>query len=308
MERTTDRIALNPIQWLATEDGWLDFARRPEPRQLLAQIKAAGFEGVFAEVPTGWSVEQYRTALDEVGLAPAPGYLGLGLAEDGVDQRELLERAAGAAREHVALGLGDIVVSAGMTRDATRVRHPARGYAPDRARLERLVEVIGRVAETTLAEGVRAALHAHVGTWVETEVETRVVLDAIGARQLGFAPDTGHLAWAEADVGALLSDYAARVTAVHVKDCRRSVARRARDEDLTYQQTVMAGLWAEPGRGELDLEAMLAALPAAFAGWLIVEVDRPDIPDPYESAKASAAWMRRRAAGRDSGGRAPTPS
>jgi sugar phosphate isomerase/epimerase len=162
---------------------------------------------------------------------------------------------------------------------------------PDR--VERLVEVVRAVAETTLAAGVRSAFHSHVGSWVETEAETRRVLDAVDGRRLGFCPDTGHLAWADADVARLIADYAPRVAAVHVKDCRLSVARRARAERLTYQQTVMAGLWAEPGRGELELTEMLARLPADFAGWLIVEVDRPDIPDAFESARASAAWMAR---------------
>jgi inosose dehydratase len=94
-------------------------------------------------------------------------------------------------------------------------------------------------------------------------------------------------------VSALISDYADRVASVHVKDCRLSVAERARSEELGYRAAVMAGLWAEPGRGELDLEDILDALPAAFDGWLIVEVDRPDVPDPLESARASASWMKR---------------
>jgi inosose dehydratase len=295
MPSRTARVALNPIQWLATDDGWLDFTRQPEPRQLLAQIKEAGFDGAFAEVPAGWSVERYRAALDEVGLEPAPGYFSLGPSADGVDEGALREQAAAAARQHAALGLGDIVISAGMSKDAPRVRRPAQGYAADPARLERLIGLIRKVAEAMRGEGVRPAFHAHVGTWIETEDETRRVLDALDERLLGFAPDTGHLAWAGADVRALIADYAQRVTAVHVKDCRLSVAARARANDLTYQQTVMAGLWAEPGRGELDLGSMLGELPPGFGGWLIVEVDRPDMPDPFESAKVSAAWMRQRA-------------
>jgi hypothetical protein len=31
---------------------------------------------------------------------------------------------------------------------------------------------------------------------------------------------------------------------------------------------------------------------AGIDGWLIVEVDRPDITDPFDSAVASASWMR----------------
>ena len=54
---------------------------------------------------------------------------------------------------------------------------------------------------------------------------------------------------------------------------------------------MLAGLWTEPGRGELPLTEILAALPDGFGGALMVEVDRPDISDPFESAQASASWM-----------------
>jgi len=293
MTAATIPFALNPIQWRATDDGWLDFERELDPRELLLQIKAAGFDGVFAEVPAGWTIESYRDVLEEVGLRPAPGYLVVG-SGDGVGEAEILERAAAAARVHAELGLDDILVGAGMSKDATRVQHPARGYAADPARLDRMIDLLGRVGEVTRAEGVRAAVHPHVGTVVETDAEARAVLDAVDAATLGFGPDTGHLAWAGADVAQLIRDYGSRVTGMHVKDCRLSVARRARELDLTYQQTVMEGLWAEPGRGELELEGIIASLPDEFAGWLIVEVDRPDIPDPFESARASASWMRGR--------------
>ena len=36
-----------------------------------------------------------------------------------------------------------------------------------------------RIGEAMRAEGVRPALHPHVGTWVETERECRAVLDAV---------------------------------------------------------------------------------------------------------------------------------
>jgi inosose dehydratase len=288
-------IAINPVQWLATDDGWLDFSRRIEPLHLLEQIKEAGYDGVaadLAEIQTGWSLEQYRRVLDDIGLEVATGYLTVHLPEQGVEQAVMIDRAMAAAHNHAALGLKDIFISAGMFKDALRVQHPAQGRSPDESRLQRMKELMGIVANTTLAEGVRSALHQHVGTFIETEEETRNVLDAFDGRTLGFGPDTGHLSWARVNVRGMIHDYSDRVQAVHVKDCRMSVADKAREADLTYQQTVAAGLWVEPGRGELPLESMLAELPRGFSGWLIVEVDRPDIADPFESAKASAAWMR----------------
>jgi inosose dehydratase len=284
------RIALNPIQWMATDDGWLDPSLAPAREELLGQVRKAGFDGVMADVPAGWSVERYREVVGSLGLALAPGYVAC--RSDGLDgtESDVLATVAEVARQHAALGLTDIGLGMGMRKEAPRERRPAQGHEADEDRLTALIALIGRITEVMLAEGVRPALHPHVATWVETEAEARAVLDALP--ELGFLPDTGHLAWAEVDVRALIADYATRVPFVHVKDARLSVARKGRAEGWSYRQTVLAGLWAEPGGGELPLTEVLGALPATFDGWLMVEVDRPAITDPFDSAVASASWMR----------------
>jgi inosose dehydratase len=185
----------------------------------------------------------------------------------------------------------EIGLGLAMGKDKPRVAHPAQAHDADPSRVETLTTLIDRICAAMLAEGVRPSLHPHVGTWVETEEEGRAVLDAIPGSRLGFLPDTGHLAWAGSNVGAFVKDYADRIPFVHVKDCRLSVATRGREHGWGYQETVMNGLWAEPGRGELDLEDILSNLPSTFGGYLLVEVDRPDIADPYQSAVASAEWM-----------------
>jgi len=292
-----DRIALNPIQWIATHDGWLDPALSPPPERLLGLVKEAGFNTIMAEVPAGWSVRQYQDALDGHGLGLAPGYFAS--RSDGLDgmQDEVVRAGAAVARQHAELGLHDVGLALAMNKDAPRVIRPARGTDSDEARLGALVALIKRIGEAMRAEGVRPALHPHVGTWVETERECRAVLDAVEPDSLGFLPDTGHLAWAGADVVKLITDYAGRLAFVHVKDCRLTVAGQGRALGWTYQQTVTAGLWAEPGRGELPLTAILDALPDGFGGALVVEVDRPDIGGPAESARASASWMHARESG-----------
>ena len=286
------RLALNPIQWMASEDGWLDPSLAPELGEQLALVKKAGFDGVMAAVPADLSVPQYRELVEDAGLTLAPGYFVC--RSDGRDgtEADVLANAREVALQHAELGIADVGLGMGMKKEAVRVLHPAQGYDADAARLESVTELIGKIADVMTAEGVRPALHPHIGTWVETDAEGRAVLEAIAPEKLGLLPDTGHLAWAGVDVRALISDYAGRVPFVHVKDCRLSVAAQGRSEDWDYRKIVRAGLWAEPGRGELPLIEILDALGNDFAGWLMVEVDKPDITDPYESAVASATWMK----------------
>ncbi|MGP3943779.1 MULTISPECIES: hypothetical protein [Streptomyces] len=70
-----DRIAINPLQWIATEDGWIDPALAPALPERLKAIHAAGIAAVHADVPAQMSAAEYGRLLGEHGLAPAPGYI-----------------------------------------------------------------------------------------------------------------------------------------------------------------------------------------------------------------------------------------
>lgn len=284
------KFALNPIQWFATADGWLDPTKGPAPRELLKEIARSGFDAVHAQVPAGWTIGEYKSALQDAGLKPAPGYLSMALPEHGVETEATLETARTSAAQQAELGLSDMFIATRMTKDAPRVMRPGVGVEFNEARFAMIFDLVDRASAILSEEGVKAALHPHIGTWIETEIETRRLLDNISANQLGFGPDTGHLSWAGADVIGLIRDYRDRTRVMHVKDCRLQVRDAARAAGKTYQETVVSGLWAEPGSGELDLGGMLAALGSDFDGWLIAEVDFPTLP-PFECAKASAEWL-----------------
>jgi inosose dehydratase len=50
-------------------------------------------------------------------------------------------------------------------------------------------------------------------------------------------------------------------------------------------------VWTEPGRGNVDFDAVLVALPDTFDGWCVVEVDVPDLGTKEESTAASSDWI-----------------
>ena len=45
------RLALNPIQWMASDDGWLDPSKAPERQELLSLVKQDGDIGGFQCIP-----------------------------------------------------------------------------------------------------------------------------------------------------------------------------------------------------------------------------------------------------------------
>ena len=67
------RFAINPLQWLATDDGWLDFTAGPPLPQLLDEIREAGFTAIVAAPPVDGNVGAYAAALAAAGSRPLPG-------------------------------------------------------------------------------------------------------------------------------------------------------------------------------------------------------------------------------------------
>ncbi|MPY62551.1 sugar phosphate isomerase/epimerase family protein [Streptomyces spongiae] len=293
MTISPDKIAINPLQWIATDDGWIDPALAPPLTERLKAIREAGIRSVHAEVPADMTAAQYGQLLADHGLAPAPGYISGPLPEDETSLREHLDKTDRISTQMAELGVPTVFVATGMNKQAPRVHRPAVGADSSPERLERVRDVFARMGETTRAGGVTAAFHPHIGTWAETEEETRFILDTVPADVLSFGPDIGHLGWAGADVIGLIRDYGERVASMHVKDYHADIAARGRAEGWTYQQTVLAGLWAEPGHASVDIPATLAALPDSFDGWLVIEVDRGAQPTPEDSVRLCGEWAQR---------------
>lgn len=286
----TATVAFNPLQWFTTPDGFLDWGLSPELPALMADIKKAGFDAAHTRIPEGVSADEYGKAVREAGLTPAAGTTAVNLPEAEADIERDVDAIRSLARAYSTLGLSEVFIMARVGPEV-RINRPALGTDADDARLDRFVEVLSRAGEAAVAEGVLPILHPHVGTWIETEQETRYVLEHVDEALLGFGPDIGHLSWAGADPILLIEEYRDRVRGVHMKDFRRSVLDDSTRRELSYRETVLAGLWIEPGRGDFAYDRLWNALGDDFGGTLVVEVDRGDIQPAFASAQASARWV-----------------
>jgi inosose dehydratase len=254
------------------------------------------------EVLDTQTLQDFERMVRDAGLMLAPGYCSVRLPEDhglslaGADRVRWFDGVRRKAEESNYFGLDTVFLAPEMSWAPGTVRTldaAAIGAEFTESRLDRVIDVLGEAAEVLRAEGVRAGLHNHVGTWVETEHEVDRVLDALPSDLLGASFDIGHLAWAGIDPVATVARYADRVIDLHLKDIDLAVAAASRTTPASYRATVDRGLFLEPGLGGVDLDGVIAALPRDFGGWLIIEVDRASM-DPFQSALVSRAWAERR--------------
>lgn len=282
------RVALNPLPWVLGPDGFhlekevLDAAFR--------DVARTGFKSVQADIPHDMSVPEYRALLDSHGLSPAPGYFS-GYFHDTSQLTSLVESARRHAAAQAEVGNTEVFLAAGM--EQARLERPATGHGADDERLTRIVEGVAAVSAVITAEGVTPCLHQHVGSSIETEAELRRVLDSVPGSDLAFGPDTGHMFWAGMDVVAVIRDYSARVAGIHLKDVVRDRVHSANSAGHDFATSTYSDhVWTELGRGDVDMEGVLRAVPASFVGWYVVEVDVPDTDSKIASTLISADWVR----------------
>lgn len=307
------QVALNPIQWTnlpadpsvpGSEPRWRygEPSFRDDYPGVLQAVADAGFGATMMEVLDTQTLQDYARMVADAGLAVAPGYASIGLPEDHglelargtADWARWFNGVRRKAEESNYFGLDTVFlapeVAYWLPRWADRA---AVGHLADDARLERQIEMLAEAAEILRAEGVRAGLHNHVGTWIETEPEIEAVLGALDPGLLGVSFDIGHLAWAGIDPVEMVARHTDRILDLHVKDIDLTLAAQTRRDPGPYQAVGTLDFFLEPGRGDVDLDGVLAALPADFDGWVVIEVDQVH-RDPADSAAMSRAWIESR--------------
>ena len=186
---------------------------------------------------------------------------------------------------------GDVLVlSAASGSDGYDARPDLdeQGWATLFANLDRLTALAA-------SRGIRASLHPHVGTMVETVDDVARVL--AGSR-VPLCLDTGHLLIGGTDPAELVREHAARVNHVHAKDVRLDLAAKVRSGELTYTDAVRAGIYTRLGEGDVDFASIVADLTAAgYDGWYVLEQDtilagEPAGEGPMADVRAAAEYLR----------------
>ncbi len=288
------RVACSQITWGST-------GAPPDEETVLAEIAGAGYSGAPGSQRQGRSGTETRELYARFGLTPAPGYLSAEFwcadqHADAVERARSLARftrETGCTELYVAAGGFDYRASSGRTR-----RELAGHVGPDDglsdSELSLFAEGLNQVARATLEEGVRSCFHNHVGTVIETREEIDRLLALADPEVVFLGPDTGHLAWAGADVVGFCRDYADRILSMHLKDVNEGVVHQGRQEQWSYGEFTSQGVFAELGEGSVDFPAVVSILQGAgFEGWLIAETDVTQKPTALESATVSREYLRR---------------
>ena len=281
------RIGINPLTW--TNDDMPELGADTPLETCLSEGKEAGYAGFELGQKFPRKAEVLGPILDAHGLKLVSGWYS----------SQLLERTAEeeieAMQDHMNLlkALGsNVMVYCEVSqcihgeREVPVSKRPVMTDAEWTTLLER-IEVVGQYLQS---QGMALAYHHHMGTVVESEADVDRLMQGT-SDAVGLLLDTGHMTYAGGDPLALAKRYAGRIRHVHCKDIRAEVLNDAKNQNLSFLNSVLNGTFTVPGDGSVDYPSIFAVLKECnYSGWLVVEAEQdPAVAHPLTYAKLGYA-------------------
>ncbi len=279
------RLGINPIGW--SNDDLPELGGHIPLERCLAEARLAGYSGIEkgGKFPNDPAV--LRPLLERYGLALVGGWFSGELRARSLEEEK---RRIGDHLHLLCESGASVVVYAettGTVQGSMDIPVSARPVMPE-AEFAPYGEKLTAFAEWLAAEGCPMAFHHHMGTVVESEAEIDLLMRHTG-ETVGLLLDTGHLLFAGGNIEATTRRWRDRITHVHLKNIRPRVLKRLREEDWSFLEGVVEGVFTVPGdpEGAIDFDSFLRILgEGGYAGWLVVEAEQdPTKADPLDHAR-----------------------
>ena len=289
-------LGIHPINW--SNDDFKDLGSDTPVEKCFQQMHEAGFAGTEVGNKYPKDPNKLRGLMEPHGLRLIGGWHSTHLAENPYpdEERRFLEyldflKAMGAS----------VVVLAECSNaihgdESKSLVFEGEAIGLSNEQWQRVYQGLDKLSELAANTGIPAVYHHHMGTVVQSEESLDALMDNTENLKLLF--DTGHLTFAGIDPAQVLEKYIDRISHVHLKNVRPSIVQRARSENLSFGQTVRAGVFTVPGdatEGEsgVDYPPLLSRLAeSGYNGWYVVEAEQdPEIADPLEYARIARNYL-----------------
>lgn len=287
MTDDVDRIAGAPISWGVCEvPGW---GYQLPAQQVLRQMSEVGLTATELG-PDGFlpaDPDELAGTLMGHHLRAVGGFTPFVLHRADLDPVVELERLLPAFRAAHA----EVMV---LSADSGLTGYDARPELDDSS-WQRLLRNLDRIAARAAERGIRAVLHPHVGTAVESRADVQRVLSG---SDISLCLDTGHLLIGGTDPAVLAAQVPDRIAHTHFKDVDLAYARKVRAGRLTYTEAVRLGMYRPLGQGDVDVASIVTSLRGrGYDGWYTLEQDTilpaPPVGEgPVADVRASVDYLR----------------
>lgn len=295
MSRVRFRIGAHPINWVGEDVK--EHGENTTFEQIVDDMRRLGLAGTEMGRKFPADFETLKRELDKRGLALVSQWKSV-FFTDPARRREELE----SYRKHA-----DFLSRFGAKVISTCEIGGSEQFDPRRAPGEKGVQRLDADGWRHLAEGLNEAgriakslgmtlaYHHHGGTAVERPEEIDRLMELTDPGLVGLLYDTGHAVYGGADPLEVLKKHRERIVYVHLKDVRKAVLAKAREDGAGFLECIRRGVFTLPGSGDLDFKPIVSELiSSGYDGWVMLEGEQdPSLYPPYEFAERALQYLNR---------------
>ncbi len=287
-------IGITPTSWW--NDDFLDIDIGIPFEQCVSEMALAGYQGcsVGHKYPTDIDVLKRELGLRDLRVSEP-------WTSTFFTQKAMLEETVADFRHSLdfikAMGGTDIVVAEmGFSVHQRPVALLPNRPIFDDSQWEALTSGLNHLGRIARDEGMRLCYHHHMGTGVQTREQVDRLMASTDPELVYLLLDTGHITFSGDDMVSLTEAYATRIKHVHLKNIRRSVMESAIEQNFSFKEAILAGIFTVPGdpEGCIDFGPVFQILADHdYSGWMMVEAEQnPAKATPLVYAKMARAYLR----------------
>ena len=283
------KLGVAPIAW--SNDDMPELGGETTLEQCLSEASKAGFTGIESGGKFPKNSNELLPKLQKENLSLCSGWYGAQLLKNNAkDEFSLMKAQLNLFKECKS----PCMVFAEITDS---VQGDPKTPLSQRPKLSnddwiKLTSRINEISKMMVDENMPLAYHHHMGTVIETENETRRLMEST-IDSVKLLIDTGHMLFAQGNSIKLANEFSQKLIHVHCKDIRKDVLDKSLKNDSSFRQAFLDGAFTVPGDGCIDYKPFLKALKDQnYSGWLVVEAEQdPAKANPFEYAKKGYTYL-----------------
>ncbi len=287
------KLGIAPIAW--SNDDMPELGGETTLEQCLSEASKAGFTGIESGGKFPKNSKELIPKLEKENLQLCSGWYGATLLKNTPKEEfKLMREQMDLFKDCKSPCMVFAEVTNSVQGDPKTPLSKKPKLSEDEWKL--LISRINEISKMMLDENMPLAYHHHMGTVIETEDETRRLIEST-SDTVKLLIDTGHMLFAGGNSIKLTEDFMERIIHVHCKDIRKNVLEKSLKNDSTFRQAFLDGAFTVPGDGCIDYKPFLTVLKNRnYEGWLVVEAEQdPAKANPFEYAKIGYNYLSKTA-------------
>ncbi len=287
------KLGVAPIAW--SNDDMPELGGETTLEQCLSEASRAGFTGIESGGKFPKNSKELLPKLEKENLQLCSGWYGASLLKNTPKEEfKLMREQMNLFKDCKSPCMIFAEVTKSIQGDPNTPLSQKPKLTDDEWKL--LISRINEIGKMMLDENMPLAYHHHMGTVIETESETRRLIESTND-DVKLLIDTGHIFFAGGNSIKLTEDFIERIIHVHCKDIRKDVLEKSLKNDSTFRQAFLDGAFTVPGDGCIDYKPFLTVLKNKnYEGWLVVEAEQdPAKANPFEYAKIGFNYLSKTA-------------